>query len=233
MHVAEHARNKNDDMMVRGHGGLPRSARCGFDLIKRIAAVRGWCRHGDVLAICAACEGQPAHGIALDQTTHDQMLRGRGRHRLLPRGAGRHRRTAGCARVRRAWRRWRRRPEALPSSRPRINRCVTAKRRAGKLAAAVGNDGGRSWAEAALQDPVRSKAFTRFRMPWQWNGAPAILQSRAWDEDGNAQPTRAEFVAARGELPSVPPVLAFGNHHFNAITGWAIDQKGQVTHAYA
>jgi sulfane dehydrogenase subunit SoxC len=76
-------------------------------------------------------------------------------------------------------------------------------------------------------------AFTRFRMPWQWNGGPAILQSRAWDEGGNAQPTRAEFVAARGQLPSVPPLLAFENHHFNAITSWAVDQKGQVTHVYA
>ena len=97
----------------------------------------------------------------------------------------------------------------------------------------VSADGGKSWGEAALQEPVLSMAFTRFRMPWQWNGGPAVLQSRAWDEDGNVQPTRAEFVGARGQLPSVPPVLAFENHHFNAITSWAIDQKGQVTHAYA
>jgi sulfane dehydrogenase subunit SoxC len=55
----------------------------------------------------------------------------------------------------------------------------------------VSADGGRSWAEAALQEPVLSKAFTRFRMPWRWDGSPAILQSRAWDEAGNVQPTRA------------------------------------------
>jgi sulfane dehydrogenase subunit SoxC len=97
----------------------------------------------------------------------------------------------------------------------------------------VSADGGQSWAPAGLQEPVLSMAFTRFRMPWQWNGGPVILQSRAWDEDGNAQPTRAEFVAARGQLTSVPPLLAFENHHFNAITSWAVDQKGQVTHAYA
>ena len=36
-------------------------------------------------------------------------------------------------------------------------------------------------------------------MPWRWDGQPAVLQSRAWDEAGNAQPLRAEFVAARGE----------------------------------
>ena len=46
----------------------------------------------------------------------------------------------------------------------------------------VSADGGRSWADAALQAPVMSKAFTRFRMPWRWNGGPALLQSRAWDE---------------------------------------------------
>jgi sulfane dehydrogenase subunit SoxC len=97
----------------------------------------------------------------------------------------------------------------------------------------VSADGGHSWGEAALQEPVLSMAFTRFRMPWQWNGGAAILQSRAWDEDGSVQPTRAEFVAARGQLPSVPPLLAFENHHFNGITSWAINQKGQVTHAYA
>jgi sulfane dehydrogenase subunit SoxC len=97
----------------------------------------------------------------------------------------------------------------------------------------VSADGGGSWAEAALQEPVLSMAFTRFRMPWRWNGGPAILQSRAWDEDGNAQPTRAQFVAARGELPSVPPLLGFANHHFNAVVSWAIDTKGTISHAYA
>jgi sulfane dehydrogenase subunit SoxC len=96
----------------------------------------------------------------------------------------------------------------------------------------VSADGGQSWAEAALQPPVLSMAFTRFRVPWRWNGGPAVLMSRAWDEAGHAQPTRAEFVAARGELPSVPPLLAFENHHFNAVTSWAVDQKGEVTHAY-
>jgi hypothetical protein len=25
-------------------------------------------------------------------------------------------------------------------------------------------------------------AFTRFRMPWRWDGQPVILQSRAWDD---------------------------------------------------
>ena len=59
----------------------------------------------------------------------------------------------------------------------------------------VSADGGKSWAQAALQEPVQPKAFTRFRMPWRWDGQPVVLQSRAWDEAGNVQPLRAEFVA--------------------------------------
>ena len=59
----------------------------------------------------------------------------------------------------------------------------------------ISADGGKSWAEAALSEPVLSKAFTRFRMPWRWDGRVATLQSRAWDDAGHAQPTRAEFVA--------------------------------------
>src|SRR3982074_874524 len=55
----------------------------------------------------------------------------------------------------------------------------------------VSADGGKSWAEAALQDPIHPKAFTRFRMPRRWDGQPGALQGRARDEGGNLQPTRA------------------------------------------
>ena len=97
----------------------------------------------------------------------------------------------------------------------------------------VSADGGQSWAQAALQEPVLSKAFTRFRMPWRWNGGPATLQSRAWDEAGNVQPTRAEFVAVRGELAKPPPVLGFPNQHYNSITSWGVGNGGEVKHVYA
>ena len=97
----------------------------------------------------------------------------------------------------------------------------------------VSADGGRSWAEAALQEPILSKAFTRFRMPWRWDGSAVVLQCRATDEAGNVQPTRAEFVAQRGELKTVPPVAAVLNQHCNAITSWAVDSAGEVKHVYA
>ena len=97
----------------------------------------------------------------------------------------------------------------------------------------VSADGGKSWAEAALQEPRLPKAFTRFRMPWRWDGGPAVLQSRAWDEGGNMQPTREQFVALRGQTTKPPSVLGFPSQHFNAITSWAVDGKGEVRHVYA
>jgi sulfane dehydrogenase subunit SoxC len=97
----------------------------------------------------------------------------------------------------------------------------------------VSADGGRTWGVAALQAPVLSKAFTRFRMPWRWDGRPVILQSRATDELGNEQPTRAQFVAARGQLDSVPNILGFPNHHFNAVVSWGINSDGGIKHVYA
>src|SRR5213595_1276643 len=97
----------------------------------------------------------------------------------------------------------------------------------------VSADGGKSWAQAALQEPVQSKAFTRFRVPWRWDGQLAILQSRAWDEAGNVQPLRAQFVAERGEAAKVPSPLGFANQHYNSLTSWAIDSKGEIKHVYA
>ena len=106
---------------------------------------------------------------------------------------------------------------------------------AGRIAKVmVSADGGKSWGEAALQGPVHDKAFTRFTMPWRWDGQPAVLQSRAWDEAGNVQPLRAEFVAARGQTnkPLATP-LAFPNQHYNSLTSWGIDSKGEIKHVYA
>jgi sulfane dehydrogenase subunit SoxC len=71
-------------------------------------------------------------------------------------------------------------------------------------------------------------------MPWRWDGQPVVLVSRAWDEAGNAQPTRAEFVAARGETQApVRSPLAFPNQHYNSTTSWAIDSNGEIKHVYA
>jgi sulfane dehydrogenase subunit SoxC len=98
----------------------------------------------------------------------------------------------------------------------------------------VSANGGNSWAQTALQEPVLPKAFTRFCAPWRWDGQPAILQSRAWDEAGNVQPTRGEFIAARGQTEKpLPTPLAFPNQHYNSITSWGIDSTGEIKHVYA
>jgi sulfane dehydrogenase subunit SoxC len=97
----------------------------------------------------------------------------------------------------------------------------------------ISADGGQTWGQAALQEPIHSKAFTRFRMPWRWDGGPVVLQSKAWDEAGYAQPTRAQFVAARGQAEKIPAVTAYPSQHFNAITSWAVDRNGEVKHVYA
>src|SRR5881628_3042579 len=97
----------------------------------------------------------------------------------------------------------------------------------------VSADGGQTWAQAALQAPVHSKAFTRFRLPWRWDGGPVVLQSRAWDEAGNMQPTRSELVASRGQTARPPAVTGFPSQHYNAITSWAIECGGEVRNVYA
>jgi sulfane dehydrogenase subunit SoxC len=97
----------------------------------------------------------------------------------------------------------------------------------------VSADGGKSWGEAALDEPRLPKAFTRFSMAWRWDGGPATLQSRAWDEGGNSQPSREQFVALRGQTTKPPSVLGFPGHHFNAVTSWGVSAKGEVKHVYA
>jgi sulfane dehydrogenase subunit SoxC len=97
----------------------------------------------------------------------------------------------------------------------------------------VSADGGRSWGEAALDGPISPKAFTRFRMPWRWDGQPVTLTSRAFDDTGAMQPLRADFVAVRGETKTpVKSALAFPNNHYNSLTSWGVDAKGEIKHVY-
>jgi sulfane dehydrogenase subunit SoxC len=97
----------------------------------------------------------------------------------------------------------------------------------------VSADGGKSWAQAALQGTPQPQAFTRFTVPWRWDGQPVTLVSRAWDEGGHSQPMRADFVTARGQTsrPVTSP-LAFPNQHYNSVTSWAVDGNGSIKHVY-
>ena len=88
----------------------------------------------------------------------------------------------------------------------------------------VSADAGRSWAPAALQEPILPIAFTRFHIPWKWDGGPATLQSRATDEAGNVQPTREQQIAERGNKTI---------YHYNAINSWAVSEQGALKNVYA
>ncbi|MFL6278533.1 MAG: sulfite dehydrogenase [Vicinamibacterales bacterium] len=87
----------------------------------------------------------------------------------------------------------------------------------------VSADGGKTWAPAALSAPVLTKALTRFRMAWQWNGRPAVLVSRAIDETGAVQPTRDALVGKRG---------AAYRYHYHALQSWAVSTAGEVQNVY-
>jgi len=84
----------------------------------------------------------------------------------------------------------------------------------------VSVDGGKSWAEAALQQPVLPKAHTRFRMPWRWHGGPAEIASRAIDDTGYVQPTKRQLIDARGPGSAL--------YHLNPIMHWMIESDGRV-----
>ncbi|MCP3464897.1 sulfite dehydrogenase [Bradyrhizobium sp. CCGUVB23] len=88
----------------------------------------------------------------------------------------------------------------------------------------VSVDDGKSWQSAQLQEPVLTRALTRFRFPWRWDGKAAVIQSRAIDETGYVQPTLDQLLAVRGENYF---------YHNDAIWPWRIADSGEVTNALA
>lgn len=87
----------------------------------------------------------------------------------------------------------------------------------------ISADGGETWTDAELHGPILDRAFTRFSLPWHWQGDYAVLQSRATDETGYVQPTRDTLVANRGR---------HGFFHYNAIISWEITEEGDINHVY-
>ena len=83
-------------------------------------------------------------------------------------------------------------------------------------------DGGKTWLAATLDEQRFTKAFTRFRLPWKWDGQPVDISSRATDDTGYTQPTTEELVAVRGTKST---------YHHNGIKTWRIAATGQVTNA--
>ena len=84
----------------------------------------------------------------------------------------------------------------------------------------VTTNGGRTWVKAELQEPRLPIALTRFRLAWRFDGQDTTIASRAIDETGYVQPTRAALIAARGTN---------SGYHFNGIKVWSIRADGTVT----
>jgi len=85
-------------------------------------------------------------------------------------------------------------------------------------------DGGRTWKQATLQEPRLPLALTRFRMEWRFDGQDAVIASRATDETGYVQPTRAALVKVRGTNSA---------YHYNGIKLWRVHADGTVTNVEA
>jgi len=83
----------------------------------------------------------------------------------------------------------------------------------------VSTDGGVTWQAAKLKGMVLDKALTRFSFDWNWNGSPALLQSRAVDETGYVQPTLGQLREVRG-VNSI--------YHKNSIHTWQLFESGEV-----
>jgi sulfane dehydrogenase subunit SoxC len=88
--------------------------------------------------------------------------------------------------------------------------------------AQISTDGGKTWMNATLQEPVLPKAHTRFRMMWNWDGKPAVILSRAVDETKYVQPDWKELQTVRDRRT---------RYHQNPVTGWRVEADGKVLFA--
>ena len=83
----------------------------------------------------------------------------------------------------------------------------------------VSLDGGRNWRSSRIDGPAWDKALTRFYFEFDWDGRELLLQSRAMDESGYVQPTKAELRKHRG-VNSI--------YHNNGIQTWHVRRNGEV-----
>jgi sulfane dehydrogenase subunit SoxC len=88
----------------------------------------------------------------------------------------------------------------------------------------VSLDGGRNWRTARIDGPAGDKALTRFYYEFHWDGRELLLQSRAIDETGYVQPSKAELRKHRG-VNSI--------YHNNGIQTWQVRKNGEVENVEA
>ena len=83
----------------------------------------------------------------------------------------------------------------------------------------VSLDGGKNWQVARLAKPGEDKALTRFYLDIDWDGQEMLIQSRARDNTGYVQPTKAQLREVRG-LNSI--------YHNNCIQTWWVKESGEA-----
>jgi len=83
----------------------------------------------------------------------------------------------------------------------------------------VSIDGGANWTQARLAKPGERMALSRFYLDIDWDGSEMLLQSRAMDETGYVQPTKAQLREVRG-LNSI--------YHNNCIQTWWVQETGEA-----
>ena len=83
----------------------------------------------------------------------------------------------------------------------------------------VSKDGGKTWETARLAKPGEKMAMTRFYLDTDWDGEEMMLQSRAMDDTGYVQPTKAQLREVRG-LNSI--------YHNNCIQTWLVRSTGEA-----
>jgi len=94
-------------------------------------------------------------------------------------------------------------------------------------------DGGKNWRDAKIQDPVHTKAHTRFTYDWDWNGQDAVIVSRATDDQRELQPTLAELGKYWGikmdewrQKEDKPRAI-----HMNSQQPWKVNKDGSISDA--
>ena len=95
----------------------------------------------------------------------------------------------------------------------------------------VSTDGGRSWKEAEIQQPVHRIAHTRFRFPWTWNGEEVVLKSRCEDDRGLVQPSLDDISRMWGVQNDFWRTTKTRVNHFNPIWAWKVAPDGSVQNA--
>jgi sulfane dehydrogenase subunit SoxC len=83
----------------------------------------------------------------------------------------------------------------------------------------VSKDGGMTWETARLAKEGEKMALTRFYLDTEWDGSEMMLQSRAMDDTGYVQPTKAQLREVRG-LNSI--------YHNNCIQTWLVRGTGEA-----